>query len=76
MYTATYQSTVSGGSVPAGGDPRDQGVLDLAKHLALRHSELIRLEFGGEVIWTREDGWIGGDDNGRQSEVVGGTPGG
>lgn len=69
MYTATYQSTVSGGSAPPGSDPRDEKVLAHAKRLALRHSELVRLEFNGELIWTREDDWVwvDGDGNGRQS---------
>lgn len=67
MYTATYQSQVSGGGVPPGGDPQDEVVLEHVKHLALRHSELIRLEFDGEIIWTRADGWIDGDDDDRQS---------
>lgn len=62
-YTATYESTVSGGGVSRGGNPRDEKVLEQAKHLASRHSELVRLEFNGEPIWTREDGWIGGDDD-------------
>ena len=66
MYTATYQSTVSGGGVTPGSDPRDEVVLEHVKHLASRHSKLIRLEFNGEIIWTREDGWIEGDDDDRQ----------
>lgn len=62
MYTATYQSQISGGGVPLGSDPRDEVVLEHVKHLASRHSELVRLEFNGKVIWTREDEWIGDDD--------------
>lgn len=65
MYTATYQSTIRGGSVPANRDRRDEKVLEQAKLLASRHSELIQLEFDGEIIWTRERGWIGGDDDGK-----------
>ncbi len=67
MYTATYQTTVTGGSLPANGDPRDEDVLDLAKWIARRHWDMTKLEFDGEVIWTQEDGWIKGDDNGRHN---------
>lgn len=57
MYKATYQSTVKGGSVKPGNDPRDEEVLDLAKQLARKNLVLVTLEWDGKVIWSRGS-WI------------------
>lgn len=62
MYKATYESEISGGSLPPDGDPRDEELLALAKHLAPSNGELVAIEFDGEVIWTSRGcegtGWI------------------